>query len=432
MQTFLAVILPSIAVFVLVAVVAFFASSETAYLSITKMTLKQLLKNDDSTKKSTPAKKIAFLKKDTDKLLSLILIGINFVTSLASGLAATIAINIAGEKGAAYATVIMVFVLIIFGEITPKTFAAVYPIKAATLFATPLIILQKIFFPIVWIFAKIAGFFTLTLNALWKNDRNEITEEELKSLIEVGENEGTLEHSEKKMLYKIFDFTDLRTHDIMRHRSLVKFVPQDAKYEEVVKVFSETGFSRLPVCAESGFDDVVGMLYYKNLLIKSRYKNSADFIKKCMRPVIFVPETLLATELLGRFKKEQVNFAIAVDETGCNSGIVTMDDIMRAVFGRSIHEDSSELPPEARIQSISPYEYLVPGDMKIDDVNELLSLDLFSEDYETLAGWLLEHFDALPEAGESIKKDNVVFIVEEQNQRRIQSVRINFVHPQRA
>ena len=157
MQTFLAVILPSIAVFVLVAVVAFFASSETAYLSITKMTLKQLLKNDDSTKKSTPAKKIAFLKKDTDKLLSLILIGINFVTSLASGLAATIAINIAGEKGAAYATVIMVFVLIIFGEITPKTFAAVYPIKAATLFATPLIILQKIFFPIVWIFAKIAG-----------------------------------------------------------------------------------------------------------------------------------------------------------------------------------------------------------------------------------------------------------------------------------
>ena len=432
MQTFLAVILPSIAVFVLVAVVAFFASSETAYLSITKMTLKQLLKNDDSTKKSTPAKKIAFLKKDTDKLLSLILIGINFVTSLASGLAATIAINIAGEKGAAYATVIMVFVLIIFGEITPKTFAAVYPIKAATLFATPLIILQKIFFPIVWIFAKIAGFFTLTLNALWKNDRNEITEEELKSLIEVGENEGTLEHSEKKMLYKIFDFTDLRTHDIMRHRSLVKFVPQDAKYEEVVKVFSETGFSRLPVCTENGFDDVVGMLYYKNLLIKSRYKNSADFIKKCMRPVIFVPETLLATELLGRFKKEQVNFAIAVDETGCNSGIVTMDDIMRAVFGRSIHEDSSELPPEARIQSISPYEYLVPGDMKIDDVNELLSLDLFSEDYETLAGWLLEHFDALPEAGESIKKDNVVFIVEEQNQRRIQSVRINFVHPQRA
>ena len=120
------------------------------------------------------------------------------MTSLASALATTVAINIAGEIGSAYATGVMVFVLIIFGEITPKTFAAVYPVKAAALFSTPLIILQKIFFPIVWIFAKIAGFFTLTLNALWKDDKNEITEEELKSLIEVGENEGTLEHSEKK------------------------------------------------------------------------------------------------------------------------------------------------------------------------------------------------------------------------------------------
>jgi putative hemolysin len=432
METFLTIILPGIAVAILVGVVAFFASSETAYLSITKMTLKQLLKNDDPTKKSTPAKKIAFLKKDTEKLLSLILIGINFVTSLASGVATAIAIKIAGEMGSAYATAVMVFVLIIFGEITPKTFAAVYPVKAASLFATPLIILQKIFFPIVWIFAKIASFFTMTLNALWKDDKNEITEEELKSLIEVGENEGTLEHSEKKMLYKIFDFTDLRAHDIMRHRSLVKFVPEDATYEEVVKIFSETGFSRLPVCTEGGFDNVVGMIYYKNLLIKSRYKNSDKFIKKCMRPVVFVPETLLATELLARFKKEQVNFAIAVDETGSNSGIITMDDIMRAVFGRSIHEDSSELPPEARIQSISPYEYLVPGDMKIDDVNELLSLDLFSEDYETLAGWLLEQFDALPEAGESITRDNTAFIVEEQNQRRIQSVRIQFARPNSA
>ena len=429
MDTFFSVVLPSAAVFVLVAVVAFFASSETAYLSITKMTLKQLLKNDDPTKKSTSAKKIAFLKKDTDKLLSLILIGINFVTSLTSGLAATVAINVAGEIGSAYATVVMVFVLIIFGEITPKTFAAVYPVRAAALFATPLIILQKIFFPIVWVFAKITGFLTLTLNALWKDDKNEITEEELKSLIEMGETEGTLEHSEKKMLYKIFDFTDLRTRDIMRHRSLVKFVPEDAAYGEVVRIFSETGFSRLPVCADGGFDNVVGVLYYKSLLVKSRYKNSADFIRRCMRPVVFVPETLLATELLARFKKGQVNFAVAVDETGSNSGIVTMDDIMRAVFGRSIHENSSELPPEARILSVSPYEHLVPGDMKIDDVNELLHLDLFSEDYDTLAGWLLERFDALPEAGERIEQDGVSFTVEEQSQRRIQSVRIRFARP---
>lgn len=425
MDIFTSIILPSLLVLLLVAVVAFFASSETAFLSITKMTLRQLLKNDDPKKKSTPAKKIAYLKKDTNKLLSLILIGINFVTSLASGLATTVAINISGEVGTAYATVIMVFILIIFGEITPKTFAAVFPVQAATKFAGPLIILQKIFFPIVWIFAKISGFLTHVLNALWKNDKKEITEEELKSLIEVGENEGTLEYNEKKMLYKIFDFTDLHIHDIMRHRSLVRFVSEDSDYDEIVKVFGETGFSRIPVCSESGFDDVVGMIYYKSVLIKSRFKNSPDFVKRCIRPVIFVPETLMATELLAKFKKEQVNFAVCVDETGSNSGIVTMDDIMRAVFGRSVHEDSSEVPPESRIHPISTYEYLVPGDMKIDDVNELLKLDLFSEDYDTLAGWLLEKFDSLPESGESLKSGNVLYTVEEQSQRRIQTVKIN-------
>lgn len=425
MDIFTSIILPSLLVLLLVAVVAFFASSETAFLSITKMTLRQLLKNDDPKKKSTPAKKIAYLKKDTNKLLSLILIGINFVTSLASGLATTVAINISGEVGTAYATVIMVFILIIFGEITPKTFAAVFPVQAATKFAGPLIILQKIFFPIVWIFAKISGFLTHVLNALWKNDKKEITEEELKSLIEVGENEGTLEYNEKKMLYKIFDFTDLHIHDIMRHRSLVRFVSEDSDYDEIVKVFGETGFSRIPVCSESGFDDVVGMIYYKSVLIKSRFKNSPDFVKRCIRPVIFVPETLMATELLAKFKKEQVNFAVCVDETGSNSGIVTMDDIMRAVFGRSVHEDSSEVPLESRIHPISTYEYLVPGDMKIDDVNELLKLDLFSEDYDTLAGWLLEKFDSLPESGESLKNGNVLYTVEEQSQRRIQTVKIN-------
>ena len=423
MDIFLTIVLPVFAVMLLVSIVAFFASSETAFLSITKMTLKQLLKKDDPSKKSTPAKKIAYLKKDTNKLLSLILIGIN---SLASSLAATIAINIAGQIGSAYATAIMVFVLIIFGEITPKTFSAVYPVQAASKFAGPLIVLQKLFFPVVWIFAKISGFFTYTLNALWKNDKSAITEEELKSLIEVGENEGTLEHSEKKMLYKIFDFTDLRIHDIMKHRSLVKFIPEDATYEEVADIFKKTGFSRIPVCQGKTFDNVVGMIYYKNVLINSRIKNSKTFVKKCMRPVIFVPETLMATELLAKFKKEQVNFAVCIDETGSNSGIVTMDDIMRAVFGRSVHEDSSEVPPEARIQSVSPFEYLVPGDMKLDDVNELLSLDLFSEDYDTLGGWLLESFDALPETGESIEKGGILYTIEEQSQRRIQSVRLNF------
>lgn len=423
------IIIPACAVILLVLVVAFFAGSETAYLSITRLMLRHLQKNDTSGKKNSPAKKITFLKKDTNRLLSLILIGINFVTSLVSGLAATLAISLLGDKGASIATFVMAFVLIIFGEIVPKTVAAVYPVKFASLSASPLIFLEKLLFPIVWFFSKITDRITSVLQNFFKNSKELITEEELKSLIEIGAKEGTLESSEKKMLYKIFDFTDLHIKDIMRHRSLVQFIPIDAEYDEIVKIFALSGYSRLPVCDED-FSKVEGMLFYKSVLLNapkntdSKSTSKKSFARRYMKPTLFVPETLYATELLQKFKSEKQSFAIAVDENGSNSGIVTMDDILRAVFGRSINSIHNELPPEMRIHPVSIVEYLVPGDIKINDANELLDLDLESENYNTIGGWLLEQFGELPEIGAILKKDGVIYRIEEQSQRRIQSVRI--------
>lgn len=423
------IIIPACAVILLVLVVAFFAGSETAYLSITRLMLRHLQKNDTSGKKNSPAKKITFLKKDTNRLLSLILIGINFVTSLVSGLAATLAISLLGDKGASIATFVMAFVLIIFGEIVPKTVSAVYPVKFASLSASPLIFLEKLLFPIVWFFSKITDGITSVLQNFFKNSKELITEEELKSLIEIGAKEGTLESSEKKMLYKIFDFTDLHIKDIMRHRSLVQFIPIDAEYDEIVKIFALSGYSRLPVCDED-FSKVEGMLFYKSVLLNapkntdSKSTSKKSFARRYMKPTLFVPETLYATELLQKFKSEKQSFAIAVDENGSNSGIVTMDDILRAVFGRSINSIHNELPPEKRIHPVSIVEYLVPGDIKIDDANELLDLDLESENYNTIGGWLLEQFGELPEIGAILKKDGVIYRIEEQSQRRIQSVRI--------
>ncbi len=427
MTLFLNIILPLILTLVLVGVVAFFAASESAYLSITKVTLRQLIKECRENKKNAAARRVVGLKKDNDFLLSLILIGINFVTSLASGLAATVAINIFGQVGSTYATIVMSIVLIIFGEITPKTVATVYPVKCAKAFSGPLALLKRIFFPIVWIFARISGLITSFLQLFLKEKKDTITEEELRSLISAGEHEGTLEHSEKRMLDNIFEFTDLKIHDIMKHRSLVKFVPIDADYEEVVKIFTETGFARLPVC-DSSFEKVCGMIHYRNvLLMKAKSsKSGRKFVKSCMRKALFVPETLSASELLQKFRQEKKKFAVAVDENGSNSGIVTMDDLLRAVFGRSVPDDTAEIPPEKRIKPLSATEYLVPGDMRLDDVNDLLRLGLDSENYETLAGWILEQFDALPEAGEVIRRGEIVYKVEEQTRRRVQSVRIIF------
>ncbi len=417
------IILPLIADIFLVALVAFFAASETAFLSITRVMLHQMTKKDGD-RKNSPVRKIARLKEDTSGLLSLILIGINFITSLASGLAAAIAIKISGNAGSAYATIIISFVLIIFGEIMPKTIAAVQPFSVASRFATPLLILRKILFPVVWLFAKITEAVTAILQRFVNENQELITEEELKSLIAVGENEGTLETSEKKMLYKIFEFTDLKVHDIMRHRSHVQYVPETADYDEIADIFAATGYSRLPVCREN-FENVLGVLYYKNVLIAGRIKTGRKSLAvRCMRPALFIPETITATQLLQKFRRENVNFAVAVDENGSNIGIVTMDDIMRAVFGHSVHGEQTEVPPETRIIPVTAKEFIVPGDMRIDDVNELLKLELESDDYDTLAGWILEQFDALPEAGEVIKRDNVIYRVEDQSQRRIKTVRI--------
>ena len=427
------IILPAASIALLVGVVAFFAGSETAYLSITRLMLRHLQKKDASGKKNSPAKRITYLKKDTNRLLSLILIGINFVTSLVSGLAAALAIKLLGNKGATIATFTISFILIIFGEIVPKTIAAVHPVGFASFTAGALIFLQKAFFPIVWIFSKITDGITKALQVFFKNTKELITEDELKSLIEIGAKEGTLESSEKKMLYKIFDFTDLHIKDIMRHRSLVQYIPIDADYDEIVKIFALSGYSRLPVC-NGDFSNVEGMLFYKTVLLKapSKEMNSVrsrkSFARRHMHPTLFVPETLYATELLQKFKAEKQNFAIAVDENGSNSGIVTMDDILRAVFGRSINSIHNETPPENRIHPVSITEYIVPGDIKIDDTNELLDLDLESENYTTFGGWLLEEFGELPEIGAILKKDGVIYKIEEQSQRRIQSVRVILPH----
>jgi putative hemolysin len=430
MNVIIQIVLPVLLLLFLVFVVAFFSSSETAYLSIPRITIRQLLKKDPPGVRNTSAQKISSLKNDMDTLLSLILIGINFISTLASSIATALAIRIAGEVGATYATIIMVFVLITFGEIIPKTIASVKPVPVAVQNAGVLTFLKRLLFPVVWFFTRITSGITSAVDHIWKSDQGTITEDELKTLIAVGEHEGTLEQSEKNMLYKIFAFTDLHVYDIMRHRSFIQSVSIDASYAQVLERFCKTGYSRLPVYSGEP-ENIVGILNYKTVLFNSRGTvNSRHFVNRCLRPVLFIPESLTALELLQKFKKEKANFAIAVDETGANCGMVTMDDLLRAVFGRSVDEyPSAEIPPEKRITVISSLEFIVPGDLRLYDVNELLDLDIESENYDTLGGWLLEQFDALPASGETIKRSSVVYKVEDQSKRRIQSVRVRLPSP---
>ncbi|MCR5218468.1 MAG: hemolysin family protein [Treponema sp.] len=414
---------PILAEIILLICGAFFASTETAYTAISRITIRQMMKDNEK-----HAKRVFLLKSNLDRLISTVLIGTNFVTALASSLATAFTMNVAGPAYVSYGTAVMSIFIIIFTEVLPKTYAGVKTKETAQMAAVPVSIVQFLIFPIVWIFSYLTKFIELIEKIFFRKKRPIITEDEFKTLLEVGETEGTLEAEQKKMLDRIFEFSDLTVHGIMKHRSLIKYVSIDSSLEEVIKVFAESGYSRIPVY-DGTSENIVGVLHYKAVLFASELiTQSHDFVKICMRPVLFVPETFSAEELLKTFKKEHNNFAVVVDEYGSMAGIVTMDDILREVFGRMSDEyGSSELAPESRITVIGTWEFLVPGDMKIDDLNEVLNLKLDSSYFDTLGGWLLERFGELPSIGAVYKKDGVLYMVEDQSARRIQSVRIKFI-----
>ena len=408
---------------VIIRIIGFFAGSETAYLSLSKIKMRRMVQE-----KQKNAKVAAGLKNNMDALLTVILIGTNFMNSLASALATSLAVAIVGAGGVGIATLVITFFVTTFGQIIPKTVAGFYAEKTACRNALPLLVLEKIFFPIVWIFSLLSRFASKLAGFFWKTNGALVTEEELHTLIDVGEKEGTLEANESSMLNKIFRFNDLDVHDIMKHRSLVQSVSIDASKSEVMAKFNDCGLKMIAVYKDTR-EQIVGVIHYKSVLFTSEAAVPAGvgYAAAVMKDALIVPETFTVLELLARFKKERAEFAVALDEQGSTAGVVTMDDILRIVFGRMTDEAKTNIQPASRIKLVSANEFIVPGDMKIDDVNDILKLGIESEEFTTIGGWLLEKFDYLPNSGEILKWNGNLFIVEEQAGRRILSVRIQFI-----
>ncbi len=418
----LSLILTPVAILILLFCGAFFASSETAFTSLSKIKIRQLVKEHVFN-----AEKIAYLREHLESLIATVLVGTNFVTTLISSLATAYTANVLGSSYITYSTAVVAVLTIMFSEIIPKTVAAIKPVEVAQKFSMPIIILQKIFKPINSFFEGFAHIVGRMEEKVWKTKTPLVTEEELKTLIDIGKSEGTLEESEKIMLDRIFEFSDLHVYDIMCPRSLMAYVDVDDSFESAVKKFTMSGHTRLAVYDEEE-DVIVGVLHYKSLLFASQAVTaSKDFVRICMKPPLFVPDVLGTFDLLQQFKKEEEVFAVTVNEYGDISGIVTMDDILYAVFGRMTNRyGNNDISPEERIKILNAKEFLVPGDMHLDDVNDVFNLELLSEDSETLGGWLLEQFGELPSVGSvyRYKKANAVFVVEEQSSRRIQMIKI--------
>lgn len=410
----------SMLILFLLAVGAFFSMTETAFTSLSRIKVRQLQKE-----KARHADLIAKLRSNLDELIATVLIGTNFVNTFNSAVTTAFAVKVFGAEYVSAATAVILFLVIIFVEIVPKTFAAINTETAVKNTAIPVYLIKAVLYPVVKTFCLFTRFIDFAEKKIFKSKRVLVTEDELKTLIEVGEKEGTLEQSERKMLERLFEFSDLSVHSIMRHRSLVKYISTESSLDEVIAIFQTTGYSRIPVY-ENDVENIVGVLHFKSVLFASPLITaSKDFIKICMAEPAFVPETMSAIDLLKKFKKEKINFAVAVNEYGGMAGIVTLDDILSEVFGRITDEHGTvEVSPEDKITVIGTNEFIVPGDMKLDDLNDVLNINLSSETFDTLGGWLLEQFDELPPVGKTHKKSGVLYIVEDQSQRRIQTVRI--------
>lgn len=413
-------ILTLILLLILVACVGFFSSSETAFLALSKLKVRRM--QEEGRKH---ANTVAKLKANMEDLLTVVLVGTNFLNSLASALATALAIEVLGSKGAAIAPIAASFFMATFGQIIPKTAAVLNPEKFSLLSSLPLLWLERIFYPIVWIFSKLSHVAVVLVEKIIKPTGTIVTEEELKTLIDVGSREGTIEKDESYLLNKIIKFNDLQISDVMKHRSVVSMINQNATYQEVKEEFQRSGFSTLTVYSGSR-ENVVGVLNYKKIMFGAEETNQGPgYAARHMAEVLFIPGTLTVFEVLQKFRYDEHKFAVVLDEQGQTDGIITMEDIMKVVFGHMTDENTyDDKAPEDKVQLVSLNTFIVPGDMKLDDVNEILGLHLESDQMNTIGGWLLEEFGYLPNAGNVVIKDKNIYTAEEVEQRRISSVRI--------
>lgn len=399
---------------ILILLSGFFSASETALLSLSKIRLKHMVKENVKN-----AKNIEKLLENPNKLLGTILIGNNAVNIGASALATALAIRLLPNGGVGISTVVMTIAILIFGEVTPKNLAIQNSEKVAVTISPVIHFLVKIFSPLVFVLTKITNVFLKMLGVKDQTKKPFITEEELKTLVDVSSKEGVLENEEKEMIYNIFEFGDLRVADVMVQRMDIKAVSVDDSYDEVLQTFKKEKFSRLLVFEET-IDNIVGVLYAKDIFFADKEKKSFK-LKEYIRPPFNTFEFIKISDFFKQMQTNRVHMATVLDEYGGVAGIITMEDIVESIFG-DINDEYDET--EEEIEVIKEDEYVVNGGAKISDLNDLLGINLESEDFESVGGFIIGEIGRLPKTGEIIEYDNIKFIMEKVDKNRIKKIRI--------
>lgn len=392
---------------------AFFSSAETAFDTINKIRVKSIL--EDGNKR---AETILKLLDNSEKMLSAILIGNNLVNLSASALTTFLAINLWGNVGVGIAIGSITLFILIFGEIAPKTFASLHAESIALAYAKIIYAWMNLLTPIIFIVNKLSFAFLkiFRIDASIKSDL--ITEIELRTIVEASHEDGVIESEERKMINNVFDFGDSQAKDIMIPRIDMVFVDVDSTYSELIEIYKEEKFTRLPVY-EDTTDNVIGIINVKDLLL---YDPQTPFnIRNFLRDPYFTYEYKKTSELLMEMRKSSINFAIVLDEYGATAGLVTLEDLLEEIVGEI--RDEYDTDEEDLVKKINDYEYIIEGSMKLDDVNDLLNLDISSDDYDSIGGIIIELLDHLPETGEEVTtKDGIRLVAETVDKKRIEKV----------
>ena len=398
---------------------AFFSSAETALTTANRIKIRSLAEEGNKR-----AKAVLTVTDDSGKMLSAILIGNNIVNLSAASLTTSLAYGFGGSM-VAIASGILTVLILLFGEITPKTMATIHAEKMALLYAPIIALFMKIMTPVIFVIngLSMGVLFLLRVDPNAKNKA--MTETELRTIVDVSHEDGVIESGEREMIYNVFDLGDAKAKDVMVPRVHVTFADVNSTYQELIDIFREDKFTRLPIY-EDTTDNVIGTINMKDLLL---YDGTREFhIREFLREAYFTYEYKNISELLVEMRQASFNIAIVLDEYGETAGLITLEDILEEIVGE-IHDEYDD-NEEDFIRQVGELDYIIEGSMNLDDLNDRLDLELHSEEYDSLGGFIIERLDRLPQIGDSIDtEERIHMVVETLDKNRIESVHVYLPEP---
>lgn len=402
-----------ISLFILIALSAFFSSAETALTTVNTLRIDTLAKNGDNR-----AKILQKIFKNHSKMLSTILIGNNIVNIAASAITTVFANSIWGNFAISIATGVLTFIVLIFGEIVPKTIASSYSETVSLHYARIVYALIVLFTPIVFIIDKFAsGIFKLLHFDKEKREQT-FTETEIRTILDASHKDGEIELEEREMIYNVFDFTDSLAKDIMVPRVDMTAIDVNATYNDLLDCFKSSMYTRIPVYKDET-DNIIGLINIKDVLLIPQKNNFK--VTDILRNAFFTYEYKKTADLLMEMQTSAESMAIVLNEYGAAEGIITLEDLLEEIVGE-IHDEFDENENEL-IQELKENMYLIDASMKLDDINDKLHTDFYSKDYDSIGGLMIELLDKIPVTNEEvITEEGHIIRATQVNKNRIEQV----------